>query len=205
MGQTTLIDIIGSFIVGGILFIMALRMNAGAVETSSVYHTELNLQQNLTTLVEIIEYDFRKIGYCADYEKIPEPTRANLLADSTEFKFLTDVDNDGELDSIHYYVGPPSELTETTNPRDRYIYRVVNDQTPTGWDLGVAQFRFKYYDPLGQLLTFPISDPRAVHAMEISITLESTDPMDQEYVNDPSAYQVFWRQIRLASRNLRNR
>ena len=205
MGANSMLDIVGSFIVGGIVFLMAMRLNAAAVETSTVYHGELKLQRNLTTLVAVMEHDFRKIGYCADHKKIPEPARANLLADSTSYKFLTDLDSNGSLDSVYYYVGGPSELTDTPNPRDRYLYRVVNDGTPEGWNLGVTRFRFRYFNALGDTLTFPISEPREVYSMEISIAMETADPIDQEYTNDPSAYEVFWKQIRVASRNLRNR
>jgi hypothetical protein len=205
MGGNSILDLIGSFIIGGMVIVMAMRLNSSAVETSTVYHGELKLQQNLTTLVEVMENDFRKIGYCADHKKIPEPARANLLADSTRYKFLTDLDSDGQLDSVFYYVGVPGELTDTPNPRDCYLYRVVNTNTPEGWNLGVTRFRFRYFNALGDTLTFPIAEPREVFAMEISIALESADPMEQKYLNDPSAYEVFWKQIRVASRNLRNR
>jgi len=205
MGANSMLDIVGSFIVGGIVFLIAMRLNAAAVETSTVYHGELKLQQNLTTLVEIMENDFRKIGYCADHKKIPEPSRANMLADSTRYKFLTDLESDGSLDSVFYYVGGPSELTDTPNPRDCYLYRVVNDGTPEGWNLGVTRFRFRYFNALGDTLTFPISEPREVYSMEISIAIETAEPTELEYTNDPSAYEVFWKQIRVASRNLRNR
>lgn len=205
MGTSTLMDLIGSSVVGGILFLMALRLNASAAETSSIYHGELKLQQDLTTLVRIIEYDFRKIGYCNDYRKIAEPSAANLYADSMGFKFLTDVDSDGNVDSIYYFLGSPDEVSYTTNPRDRLIYRAVNGEAPQGWDLGVTQLRFTFFDALGDMLTFPISDPREIFSMEISLALESQNPQNMEYTNDPSAYQVFWRQIRLVSRNLHNR
>jgi hypothetical protein len=205
MGANTILDIVGSFVVGGIVFMLAMRLNAAAVETSSVYHGELKLQQDLTTLVGIMENDFRKIGYCADPKKIPEPACANMRADSTCYKFLTDLDSDGEVDSIFYYMGGTDELAETPNPRDCYLYRVVNDGAPQGWNLGITRFRFRYFNALGDTLTFPIAEPREVYSMEISIALESPEPLEQQFVNDPSAYEVFWKQIRVASRNLRNR
>ncbi len=36
--------------------------------------------------------------------------------------------------------GPVSELTETPNPRDKYLYRIENDEAPIGTNLGVTQF-----------------------------------------------------------------
>ena len=205
MGSSSLIDIIGSMVVAGILFLMAMRMSEAAMETSSAYHAQLDLQTNMTTLVGILESDLRKIGYCRDFKKIPEPNKALLLADSTSIKFLCDYNNDGNLDSIYYYVGPPSELLDTPNPRDRFLYKKINNEAPFKMTLGVTVFDFKYYDALGDSVAFPVTDPRIVYSMAVSVQVETPDPYEKKYVNDPYAYETFWRQIRLVSRNLQNR
>ncbi len=69
-------------------------------------------------------------------------------ADSNSIRFITDVDSDGNVDSISYYTGPISELASTPNPRDRFLYRVVNTETPVGTNLGVTAFNLVYYDAL---------------------------------------------------------
>lgn len=200
-----MMDIIGSFVIAGFLFLMTMRLNQSAQETSAAYHTQLNLQTNLTTMVSILEYDLRKIGYCRDFKKIPDPTASLLLVDSTRIKFLCDYNNDGNLDSIYYWLGDPSELSDTPNPRDRYLYKQTNNLTPEKWNFGVTTFRLKYYDALGDSVNFPVTDPAIVYSMEISVQVQAADPYDQVYVNDPFAYETFWRQIRLVSRNLQNR
>ena len=205
MGTSSILDIIGSFVIAGFLFLMTMRMNAAAQETSSAYHMQLSLQTNLTTLVSILEFDLRKIGYCRDFSKIPDPTKALLKADSIGIKFLCDYNNDGNLDSIYYYLGPTTELTDTPNPRDRYLYKKTNASTPEKWNFGTTRFAFKYYDALGDSIPFPITVPSLVASMEISVQVEAADPYEQKYVNDPFAYETFWRQIRLVSRNLQNR
>ncbi len=211
MGSSSLIDIIGSFIVAGLLLIMGLRLNAQASEATLVYNGNAILQQNLTALVDILENDFRRIGYCKDWTKIADPSLSIRIADSNRIRFLTDMTStsnpygDGALDSITYYVGPTSELTATPNPYDRYLYRRVNNQTPYPMNLGVTQFSFKYFDALNDPIPFPVSDPREIYIMQISITIQSAAPYKQEYMNDPSQYDVFWKQIRLVTQNLRNR
>lgn len=205
MGTSSILDIIGSFVIAGFLFLMTMRMNVAAQETSSAYHIQLGLQTNLTTMVSILEFDLRKIGYCRDFSKIPDPTKALLKADTTSIKFLCDYNNDGILDSIYYYLGPTSELADTPNPRDRYLYKQTNNGTPEKWNFGTTKFAFKYYDALGDSLLFPIAQPSLVSSMEISVQVEAPDPYEQQYVNDPFAYETFWRQIRLVSRNLKNR
>ncbi len=205
MGSSTMIDMVGSFFIGGVLLLMALRLNASGMETNAVYNSNLILQQNITTLVRMIEEDFRKIGYCQDWRKIPDPSKSIRIADSTRFRFRTDVDNDGTLDSITYFIGPTSELLDTPNPRDRYLYRQVNNTAPNRMNLGVTQFSLGYRDAENDQLSFPISDPRLVYFMEINVAVETQAPLEQDYMQDTTQYQVYWRQIRLLTKNLRNR
>jgi len=199
MGVNVLLDILGSVIVGGILMLSIARVNESS--TKDLYRGTGNLvaQTNLATIVQILETDFRKIGYCADWQQIPTPTEAILYADSTSIRYLTDVDSDGIVDTIFYYIDYATDIPETPNPRDRFMYRVVNSEAPVGVNLGVTQFNMNFYNALGTELTFPIADPREIYTMQIDITVEDVAAYNQEYQT------VFWRQIRMAARNLFNR
>jgi hypothetical protein len=75
----------------------------------------------------------------------------------------------------------------------------VYTETPVGVNLGVTQFNLKYFDVFGNQLNFPITVPGEVHTMQIDITVEDVAAYDQKYSS------AFWRQIRLAAKNLRNR
>lgn len=199
MGTATLFDILGSIIIGSILMMITWRLSDAATEKTYNNSGELSLQQNLATVAQILETDFRKIGYCADYNKFPDPSKAVLFADVSSIKFLTDIDLDTNMDSIRYYLGPTSELSSTPNPRDRLLYRVVNNEVPKSSNLGVTQFYMNYFDALGDTLTPPITTPGLVSSVEINIKVESVAAYDTAYSS------AFWRQIRLVARNLRNR
>jgi hypothetical protein len=206
MGHSTILDIISSSIVAGMLLLITLRLNMQANETGALYNSNLTLQENMSSLVGIVEHDFRRIGYCADYTKIPEPSLSIRRADSNAIRFWTDVDNDGRLDSIYYYLGGPD--ASTINPNDKILYRKVNNQTAQPLQLGVTIFRFRYFDAEGDTLTFPINDPREVYSMEITIGIEAPAPFQVLFLQEEAAradFQQFWRQLRLAARNLRNR
>lgn len=205
MGSQTMLDIIGSFFIGGILLLMGLRLNASGLETSSVYNQNLILQQNITTLVQIIEDDLRKIGYCRDWRLIPDPSKAIRIADSSRFRFLTDVNNNGTLDSITYWITETNQLLDTPNPRDRFFLRRINNQAWQRMNLGLTTFSLRYRDAENDPLSFPISDPRLVAYMEINVSVETQAPLDQDYMEDTTQYQVYWRQLRLLTKNLRNR
>lgn len=199
MGFSTLIDILGSTIAGGMLMMILFRLNDAAVQNTYNYGNDLIVQQNLVEVVTLLEYDFKKIGYCKDWTKIPDPSQAIITADSTSITFLTDQNNDGIVDTMRYYVGSRNDLSGTPNPNDRMLYRVVNNATPASANLGITQFNLLYYDALMNLLSFPITNTSQIQTIQLSITVESP----YSYAND---YQrVFWRQIRLSAKNLRNR
>lgn len=213
MGTSTIFDIVTSTVIGGLLLLMALRLNAQAIETNVIYQDNLNLQEGLVALVDIVEYDFRKIGYCNDFTKISPPNTAIVSADSNSIKFLTDIPSnpndigDGIVDTVYYYLGTTSP--NPNNPRERLLYRVVNGQATKGWSLGVTQFALRYYSALGDTIAFPVSDPKLIYTLEVNLSLESPAPLTTIQYHDSSAaqedFKVYWKQIRLASRNLRNR
>jgi hypothetical protein len=199
MGFSTIIDIMGSMIIGGILLTITLRLNDSATGKTYNNSAELSLQENMATVAQIVETDFRKIGYCADWNKFPDPSKAVVYADETSIKFLTDIDLDTNMDSIRFYLGPTSELLSTPNPRDRILYRVVNTEAPIKSNLGVTQFRLVYFDALGDTLPPPITSPGLITSVEINLAVESVAAYDTAYSS------AFWRQIRLVARNLKNR
>jgi hypothetical protein len=203
MGFTTLLDVIGSMIIGGIVMLLLFRLNDAGAE--NVYNNtgELIAQENIATLVSILEYDFRKIGYSSDIIEMATKTSLSEiipLADSTRIQFYADVDEDFGWETVDYYTGPTTELLSTPNPRDRYLYRVINNGTPFRVNLGVTHFRLRYFDGLGVELTdYPVE---GAQRMMIDLAVENV------YAYDPANYdstrsQVFWRQIRLSVQNLK--
>ncbi len=200
MGFSTLLDILGSVVIGGFLLILLFTINGSAVESTYNNTQELILQQNLATSAMILENDFRKIGYCDDYTMLQGITPITTATD-TSITFLTDVNDNGigEVNTIRYYIGSPSELTSTPNPRDRFLYRVVDNETPVGVNLGITQFRLVYFNQQGDSLPFPITTPSLIGAMEINIETQNVAGYDEKYTS------AFWRQIRLAAQNLQRR
>ena len=214
MGSQAILDVIGSFILFGWLLLSTIRVGTANSENMQSYGGELLVQENLVEITKLLEYDFRKIGYCAEPNRLPDPTKAIILADSTQIKFLTDVDltgsgPDGFIDSIYYYLGPTSELAYTANPRDRLLYRVVNNAAAKGANLGVTSFILRYFDGQVNVIAAPVAaaNLQKIQTIQISIIVENTvaseivetAPMNQQYSS------AFWQQMRLSSRNYRNR
>ncbi|MBK8944845.1 MAG: hypothetical protein IPM32_06170 [Ignavibacteriae bacterium] len=224
MGFSSLLDIIGSTMVGGIILIILFRMNDSAVENHYLNSGELIVQTNLISVVELLEYDLRKIGYCSNWEGAPVPGEALLSATDTSISFLTDVPTDtkpfgdGIIDTLKYWTGSPLEedVLKTPNPNDRMLFRQVNGEPPLYSNMGITQFKIVYFDALGNeiplytlIANASAKQPLGIITMQIDITVENTasygDLADEEnevYSKDKSA---FWRQIRLAAPSLNNR
>ena len=213
MGGQVIIDLIGSLVIFGWLLLMTLGGNAANSENYQTLKGDVLVQENLVEVTRLLEYDFRKIGYCKEPNNFPDPTRAILVADTDKIKFVTDVDNgsgpDGVLDTMYYYLGATSELSMTPNPRDRMLYRVVNQATAKGANLGITSFVLKYFDRLGVAIATPVTGTnlQRIQTIQISLIIENvyadsiveTAPLNKQYSS------AFWQQMRLSSRNYSNR
>jgi hypothetical protein len=197
-------------------------MNDTASRNTYNFSGELTLQENLVATVEVLEYDFRKIGYCEEPLALPNPEEnAILFADTSRIIFLTDLmispdydEGDGIVDTLEYSLGDPSGLIGTPNPNDRMLYRVENG-IPTGANLGITYFKIRYFrdsltasgsTTLAEILPSDLpkiyvpGTPTGITALQIDVKVENTSTYDQG--NNPYR-QAFWRQIRLSSRNLK--
>ncbi len=214
MGTQTIIDLLGSAVVFGWMVLMTLQAQTANSENARNLKGDLLVQENLVEVTRLLEYDFRKIGFCNEPNNMPDPTKAILLADSSRIKFLEDVDltgsgPNGTIDSVYYYIGPTSELSNTPNPRDRMLYRVINTQPARGANLGITSFSLAYYDGAGNKLAMPVTGTNLQKIQSIQITLSvenvyaaavvETAPLNKQYSS------ASWQQMRLSSRNYRNR
>jgi len=166
-----LLDIFASTIIGGLIALMLLNFNIFQSNTRFASNSELQLQQNAKTLAEIINHDLRKIGYDYDSTSI-------VQADSERVSFLSDIDRNGSTDVVSYFLGDTSEVTETTNPKDRILYRVVNSDTIKGPSLGLTKAKFSYLNEF-YTETTTLSDIEYVRA---ELWIESIEPVSEEYL-----------------------
>ncbi len=169
--MSTMLDMVGSFIIGGLLMMMILRVNANFNQMSIEDRLELIVQESLTELVEEVEYDFRKIGF-----GIQNSALAIISADTSSISFFADLDNNGSLETISYQLGSTAEVSGTLNPRDRILRRSVDGQS-YGGSLGVTNFQLTLYD-ISRTVT---ADLTLVKSLDYLITVESPYPSDTTY------------------------
>jgi len=175
--MSIMMDIVGSFIIGGLLLLAVVSAYTNVNEYALLSNMELEAQENLMEWTQLIQYDIRKIGY-----RVPNPAGAIQTCDSVSISFLSDIDNNGSVDSVSYVLTSPNYMPGTINPRDRALYRTVSGQT-TGGSLGLTDFRLTYFDASGN----PTLNPTAVKSIEVSLQIESPFPLDTTYI------QTNWR------------
>ena len=207
MGFSTLFDIVGSILVGGIILVMIGRINSNAMENTITSNTEFQTQSSMTSVVSAIESDLRKIGYTANYITPGNPEDAILLADTSSIKYLYDYDKNGAYDTIYYYLGPTSDLSGTPNPYDRYIYKKINNSAPVKVTSGVTTFKltyFKFENNQSIKMTFPITGAslKNINSLELMIALAPGRAVPNERDPYPTSY---WRQSKVTTRNLFSR
>lgn len=202
MGSSTMIDIVGSYIIAGVLLTFMLNLDRNITQANYTSVNDVIVQTNIVNAAKIIETDFRRIGYCANPVNIPDPSKAIMSATQNSISFITDVNSDGTVDTVTYSVGTAATLTQTPNPRDFLLYRKVKTgavSSTTSFSIGLTQFQFQYYDAQEDSLAFPISIPSSVYEMRLTMQLQSP------FVYDTIYSYSYWREMRLASRNLKNR
>ncbi|MDP3684438.1 MAG: hypothetical protein Q8S01_10945, partial [Ignavibacteria bacterium] len=91
MGYSTILDIIGAFVIGGILLLTLFRVNDTTVQNYFYYNSDFILQRDLVDIILIVESDLRRIGYCADPDNLTLPNETILFADSNAISFVTDL------------------------------------------------------------------------------------------------------------------
>jgi hypothetical protein len=200
MGYATIIDIVGSIIIGGMMLGIILKLNNTASWNVYSNSGELNCQTSLAAMSLMLENDFRKIDYCADYTNIQDPINAIISADSSSIKFISDLNKVGGMDTVNYYLGPATELNSTANPRDKILYRIVNNSAKMGSDAGITRFYMVYYDVNGDTVHTPVSSANLslINDIELNMNIENI-------TIDSSLANSYWRQARLTVPNIKHR
>jgi hypothetical protein len=198
-------DYISSVLMGGMLMINIFSANDIANETYSVYQGDMTVQETLVTTVQVLEGEFRNMGF-----GVPETEPTVLRARETDISFLIDLDRSGApLDTVRYFTGDSTEVFQTENEHDRYVYRTVNGISGARIGL-VTMFRLRYLTMDGIEIPAPVPNDRLAEIHEVEITLEVQSPYGMHAAGTSGAgsqnmlySSSYWQQTRLASQNSR--
>lgn len=190
--MASIIDILGSSFIGGLLLLLLLKLNLFASSSSVTSDNELKLQQNAKTLAEIINYDFRKIGYQYD-------STAIAIADSNHIKFYADIDRNNTVDTLEYYTSDTTVATSTENPSDIILFRKYNGVAMGGPTLGLTKFKLSYLNEFN-VVTNVLANIRYI---KVELWIESTiREMESNFVNPNHPYLFTYWEMKINPRNI---
>lgn len=150
--------------------LLVVNLNAYSQETKYASDADLRLQQNAKTLAEVLNDDLRKIGYKYNGTAITE-------AGQQRISFKGDIDNNGSMDQVTYFLGSKEDADATPNPNDRVLFRVVNNDTIGGPTLGLTDLRFSYLNS-NEIAT---SEPDSICYVKAEIWVETVLEVGDEY------------------------
>lgn len=185
--MTAILDILGSTLIGGIILLIVLKLNLFMSNASYISDNELIIQQNAKTLAEIINHDFRKIGYM--YNEV-----ALLTAEKERIKFIGDlqrpgVTGHGVVDTVEYFVLDSSYASGTSNLRDIVLVRVLNDQDSiTGPSLGLVKLQFSYLDSLSS----PTAVLSNIKYIKTELWVEPTESVNNFITGKKDSIFTYW-------------
>jgi hypothetical protein len=190
--MNAIIDLLGSTFIGGLLLLLLIKLNLFASSNGVSSDNELKLQQNAKTLAEIIDYDFRKIGF--NYSGT-----AILEADSDRIKYVAPLTNTSSVDTIEYYTSDSTKVLGTENPSDIILYKKINGIEQNGPSLGLRKIKFTYLDQYN-VVTNVLTD---IKYIRVELWVESTiKEMDSRFVNPNHPYLFTYWEMKINPRNL---
>jgi len=171
-----LADLVGTTIVVGILILMMIALTGSVSESTTQQMLDVTTQEALTTVKDMIEYDFHKMGF----ESIPGTAITTMGAHNITFWAGIDTNNDGSpdgLNTITYQLSGTSQAASTPNPNDCILYRTIGVASPVAVSLGVTGFDLQYYNKYGNVTV----NPPDVKSVRVGLTVQSTMPYDNRY------------------------
>jgi hypothetical protein len=150
--MNSMLDIIGSTLVYGILTIALVTVSANLTTSSVETKSAFNSEQNLLTLYNFFEYDFLKIGLGKTNPKFKAGA-----CDSLKIMWYSDYDENGKMDSIIYYMSnlqTTDRGTVNKTVKQRPIFRKLNMENAIEMHLNIVSFNFTYLDANSNILPY---------------------------------------------------
>lgn len=132
--MNTMLDLVGSYIIGGFLLLAIIGLIFYFSTQSQVSKLSEISQATITETGKVIEYDFNKLGY-----RVESGNKVVALGNNA-ITFRADLDNNGVADTIYYSV--------ITNNGSKLLRRTVSNNSVRSWDLPVRDASIVALDSL---------------------------------------------------------
>ncbi len=193
--MSVLIDIIGSVIIGAYVVLMGIRLNSNISDHVQASMVTLNLQESLVDAVRTMESDFRKIGYGT-----LDPRAALEITQPDHIRFKADLNRDGFIEHVDW---ARVQTVDAAGDTTTGLVRQVSGEPPMLVLSDVPSFLLMYFTESGS----PADTSAKGQIMEIQTSVKIRSPYRvADFIKGSEVskeVEGFWRQTRLASRNLK--
>lgn len=173
----TILELLGANIIGGMIMLIGITLNMQINNAArDIFEDTFHLRNSITAF-QVIDYDIHKAGIGVVGEKIE-------IADSNAFKFKSDLNNNGSIVSVHYYVSSDTVMSASSNPNDRHMLRRINNNSPN-LVATITRLNFVYFDSIGNRISYDsltIADNREkVRSIRVYVRAEAPEKIDDIY------------------------
>ena len=168
--MSVMLDYLGAAVVGAMLMLSMFGFQATTSEEATSQNLTAALQEDITATTEIIQFDFKRIGY-----RVQDATKV-AYADTSRIVFTGDFDDNGTIDSIGYFLGKPV-IFRGHNPNVKPLYRFENAAKARVIYPGATRFRLWYYDGNG----LPTTIKSRIRSIKVVFSVENSIPVNGIY------------------------
>ncbi len=176
----------------GVVLVMSMNLNIFTMEknTQNILRTanqeKITGTESYVGLGGMIENDLAKIG--VGDSLTPSVTKA----DSNGITFRADMDNNGTVDSVKYFVSAPAGVPTGGNTKIKYLFRRQNTQSGTAGWVGVSLFEFLYLDEMGRTIAAPVADSllSSIRSIRVKMMVENSYRMKND--SDTTFAATYW-------------
>jgi hypothetical protein len=144
--------LITSFVIGGMMLLAMVALSSRITENAGNTSLDLMAKSNVSTITEIIQNDFRRIGFGV-------PGTAITAMSGNDITFQTTFNTDSTL-TIRWHYDLTDSVTATDNPDDRPLYRIIDGEV-SDISLVITDFNLTYLDADGDETAVP-ADVRSI-------------------------------------------
>ena len=166
------IKLLVSVIIAGMFILIIRQASLNLREQSHEQVSNAITAHRAQHITDLLQFDLKRIGMSTNGQA------AIVTAEPHRIVFNSDLDLDGTVETISYYLSDSSAASATDNPSDKILYRVVDNEPEIDVPLGVTEFELKYYNwTRGEETT----DLDSIRTIEVILELQNTYSIDDDY------------------------
>jgi hypothetical protein len=163
-----------SIFVAGIMMVTIRQVHLNLSDNGFDRVSDTISTERAEEIIKLLHFDLNRIGLGVEGET------AIIEATSNRLVFKADLDVDGNVETVRYYLSDAAAATSTQNPHDKILYRVVDNEPEVDVPMGVTEFELKYFNaPEGKETT----DLDEIRTIEVALVVQNTISTDDEYTN----------------------